>query len=301
MNADMGESASVNTDPVSLAIVIPTCNRPDLLKQCLVALQSSIDSAAAEGIETDVVVTDDGSQQSAVDVVRSFPYARWTEGPREGPSANRNAGVQSAAGSWIIFLDDDVIPTPNLLASYIRRITTESYDVLEGRVMADRPRRAFNEASPINLTGGALWSCNFAIRRSTFDEVGRFDEAFKTPGFEDRDLCLRLALANARTVFVREATVCHPWRRVGTSEVLERYRYLELFLVRHPGEGDTLNSRRFRRGVGHCIKQLVHDWLPYRGRGSYYQLASAAGSARIAVRLWRRARDGQHLPADTPG
>ena len=40
-------------------------------------------------------------------------------------------------------------------------------------------------------------SCSFAIRKSVFDQVDRFDTSYRN-GYEDVDLCLRLSLKGYR-------------------------------------------------------------------------------------------------------
>ncbi len=244
------------------------------------------------GADIDVVVSDDGAN-SAASVVAAFPWSRRVVGPRQGRSANRNAGARNARGAWLLFIDDDVIPGDGLLRGYLDAIQLGGADVLEGQVTPDRPRSAFNEICPINLEGGALWSCNFAIRRELFEGVGGFDEAYVRPGLEDTDLRLRLAEYGARTIFVPTATVCHPWRTTDLREMFARFGNMEMFLDRHPDEARTLNSRRFARGAGHALKDLSRNLVRYRARGAPFQLGSSVIAVIIAARLWRRA----HRPA----
>ena len=46
-------------------------------------------------------------------------------------------------------------------------------EVPEGSIEADRDKQRYDEESPINIIGGQLWSCNFAISRLAFDHLGR--------------------------------------------------------------------------------------------------------------------------------
>ena len=195
-----------------VSVVIPTCNRPDLLQKCLDALATSLARVADTPI--DVIVTDDGASMATRDLVASsYPWARWIQGPRRGPAANRNNGVRASAGTWIVFTDDDCIPEEGWMQAFLERIrSTPDCKVFEGCTVTDRERRRMDEESPENRHGGYLWSCNMAIERRFFDRLGGFCETFPSPAMEDVDLRLRIQECKERFDFVPTAVVCHPFR-----------------------------------------------------------------------------------------
>ena len=80
------------------------------------------------------------------------------------------------------------------------------------------PRPNGNHLAPLNLDGGKLWSCNFALRRDVFESLRGFDETFPH-AMEDCDLHLRLKQNGARIHFVAHALVRHPWRSLSESEI----------------------------------------------------------------------------------
>ena len=45
---------------------------------------------------------------------------RWLTQANQGPAAARNAGVRTAVGEYIVFVDDDVVPEPQLLEEHAR-------------------------------------------------------------------------------------------------------------------------------------------------------------------------------------
>lgn len=193
------------------SVVIPTCNRPDMLAACLGRLAPGRTTFAAADYE--VVVTDDGVRPSAEKLIaETFPWAKWSRGPRRGIAANRNAGAALARGEWIAFLDDDCLPEPGWLEAYARAAQHQpELAVLEGRTISGVERMGALEIAPVNETGGMLWSCNLAIRADTFRQVGGFDEELGS-NLEDVDLRLRLKHAGAETLFVSAAAVVHPPR-----------------------------------------------------------------------------------------
>ncbi len=195
-----------------ISVVIPTCHRNDLLAKCLDCLAPGTQYLPAERYE--VIVTDDGSRSTARQIVEEqYPWVRWTAGPRRGPAANRNHGAGIATGTFLAFTDDDCLPSPNWLAAFATA-TQPDVQVYEGKTTCQAGLNSPLEEAPINLTGGGLWSCNFMIRRSVFENLGGFDAAFPVPGGEDVDLRERLVEAGYNFPFVDDAVVDHPPRKI---------------------------------------------------------------------------------------
>ncbi|RSU45239.1 hypothetical protein DAH51_28105 [Sphingobium yanoikuyae] len=58
---------------------------------------------------------------------------------------------------------------------------------------------------------GLFWSLAFALRRSTFETLGGFDEGFSGYGAEDTDFGFRAAAAGHKLLFVGGAIACHQY------------------------------------------------------------------------------------------
>ncbi len=161
----------------------------------------------------EVIVTDDGSKSTAREMIeKNYPWARWIEGPRRGPAANRNNGAKFAQGEWLVFTDDDCLPDPAFLSAYWAAATENGAPVLEGKTSPTGIRTRVDMECPANETGGYLWSCNFAIRKDLFFELEGFDTNFPGPAMEDVDFRTRLQKAEKAIKFIPEALVLHPWR-----------------------------------------------------------------------------------------
>ena len=97
------------------SICIPTYNRAHYLKQAL----ESILSQTFNNFE--VIVYDDGSIDSTVEVVKKFddPRIHYFRGKENrGRPYARNQCVNLARGDWIVWLDDDDVMKPDLLSNY---------------------------------------------------------------------------------------------------------------------------------------------------------------------------------------
>jgi len=87
----------------SITLCICTMNRPDELSRCLDSVFQNVDRP------DEVIVSDDSpDEEPARAVVAKYPQVIYQPGPRRGLGPNRNACIQSASGSHIIFVDDDV-------------------------------------------------------------------------------------------------------------------------------------------------------------------------------------------------
>jgi GT2 family glycosyltransferase len=195
------------------SVIIPTCDRNDLLRKCLTLLDPLFQTTREK---YEVIVTDDGKlNQARALISEEFSWVKWIEGPKKGPAANRNNGAKNAKGTWLIFIDDDCLPDKNVLLEYDREARSNpEITVMEGYIDADRPKERLDEESPINKKGNVLWSCNFAIKKEEFVLIKGFDENYPYAAMEDVDLHTRLNNAGITIKFVLTARVIHPWRKI---------------------------------------------------------------------------------------
>lgn len=234
-----------------ISVITPTCHRNQDLSLCLGALQPDNQKSP---FTYEVIVTDDGSKSTAEELIRAkYAWARWVAGPRRGPAANRNAGARNARGAWVLFLDDDCIPVPGWVDAYATAIHNfPENSVFEGRTVGGpNSQTRSDHESPLNLEGGLLWSCNFAIRWQLFLGIGGFDESFPVAFLEDTDLQFRLKALGHASKFVADACVQHPWRRrKGAHFDFAMAKSLCYFVTKHPETGPT-----FAKAWG--IKRMV--------------------------------------------
>jgi len=265
------------------SVIIPTCHRNEALMRCL----AGIAPAKQEGMALfhgnsanpkresfnayEIIVTDDGSLSTAERMLREgFPWAQWVSGPKRGPAANRNHGAEKAAGDWLVFVDDDCIPEPTLLAAYARAAAAGNSAVLEGMTLPEGNRGAADMECPINTFGGHLWACNFAIKRRLFIDLGGFDENFPAPAMEDTDMQTRLSKAGHKTVFVAEASVKHPWRqRKGLKFLRLQARSVVYYVDKHREYRRWVSlTSLVKRAVGAVLRDFPKNLVSYKGKGA---------------------------------
>ncbi|MCT0227565.1 glycosyltransferase [Synechococcus sp. CS-1331] len=202
-----------------LSICIVSYKRPAYLRLCLDSIAVSLRHLEPKTYE--VLVSDDCPNQSALQVVNDYDFTKWIPGPCRGVAANRNNVVNAATGEWILFIDDDEIADQDWLLFYKQAIISGKYDVLEGRVQPTNFPDSILWYAPSISSGGAYCTANMAIRRSTFQKLGGFDETFSV-SHEDVDFGLRIRNAGCCSLYIQQAVVFHPARRYTFKQVWNR-------------------------------------------------------------------------------
>lgn len=199
---------------LNVSVVIPTRDRPDMLKR------------AAASVENQTW--------------RNFELIVIDAVPRNlGVAAARNAGIRSARGEWIAFLDDDDEWMPRKLEAQMAHIAEQPDTVaVQTREIWMRRGRRVNPRPVHEQPDGwilprALKLClvspsSVMIRRGLFDEIGMFDESL--PACEDYDLWLRLGLRHPVALVQEPLIIKHGGRpdQLSAAPGLDRYRIAAL-------------------------------------------------------------------------
>ena len=101
-----------------LSIIVPTYNRLERLKRVLAGLESqSYDPASFQ-----VIVVSDGSTDGTAEFLSTASYSFDLQPvlqENQGVAVARNNGIAAADGDLLLFIDDDVVPKPELVAEHL--------------------------------------------------------------------------------------------------------------------------------------------------------------------------------------
>src|ERR1700720_1402043 len=93
----------------SVSIIIPTCNRPQLLPR-------AVESARAAGTDVDIIVVDDASQDETAAICARLSGIKYIRLERnQGVAGARNVGILASSAEFVAFLDDDDLRLPGSL------------------------------------------------------------------------------------------------------------------------------------------------------------------------------------------
>lgn len=234
-----------------LSVVIPTFNRKDSLRKTLDGLARQTYPAA----QFEAVVVSDGSTDGTdallAQYARTSPYVLQVIcQPNGGPARARNNGIQNARGEVVVFLDDDVEPSPKLLEVHAAHHQRQSDAVVIAPMLPD-PALGWREPAWIAWEHAMLekqyaawrsgvwagcgpnnfYSGNASVRRAHLVAVGGFDEQF--PRQEDVELAVRLEKrCGVRFVYEPDAPGTHRPQRRFASWLAVPFAYGKLDVVR---------------------------------------------------------------------
>jgi ADP-heptose:LPS heptosyltransferase len=273
-----------------LSVQICTYDRPSMALACLEALASQ--TYPADRFE--VVLVDDGSREPLATLVDPdrYPFAlRLLRVPHGGLARARNAGIRSATGEIILFLDDDTLADPRLVEEHAASHDRYPRSVVLGWVNHVEPgdhavRRRVRLA---DLSTSFFWTSNVSVHRQDLLAAGLFDEAFVEYGWEDVEFGERLRDLGLKRRRNRRAVVSHvksQWRGVDVPALLRQAqasgRSAVVFLARRP-------TWRTRLATGIGPVRMAANRLLERSEPWCRARVAAAGETRLRGLDWTAA------------
>jgi GT2 family glycosyltransferase len=224
---------------LTVSVIVPTKNRPELLAETIRALLAQT-TTPAEIIVIDQSVTDEGRRIVRA-LLEATPLARrptlvYVLDPAiSGAAAARNVGLDLAADDVIVFCDDDVVPDPDVIERLLAHYTRDpaltgvaplianyahpgwpavAFQLLfcHGPFRDERlmlywfwRRRAGQTLVPVRMFTGAMMS----FRRAALGGL-RYDARYRAASVgEDIDLCWSLRAHGGRLAIALDARIAH--------------------------------------------------------------------------------------------
>jgi len=160
-----------------------------------------------------------------------------------------NCGLRKSHGDVVLFLDDDVLPMPNLIEAHIAAHKEHKVSVVAGQVLQpgeqvlgdeeelyeggncdDPDAFRFNSNRPLDVE--RIIGCNFSVRRKDAIEVGGFDENFVGAGYRfEAEFSRRLLATGRRILFYPKASIRH--LKIGSGGTRSVGSHLRAFRPHH--------------------------------------------------------------------
>jgi len=169
------------SEPFCAAVVIPTCNRRDLLEQALRALAQQTHPSF------EVIVVDDCSTDGTAEMVRriaqelaEFNVRVIRNEAQRGANASRNVGANATEAPIIAYIDSDAIPEQQWLDRLLEPFKDDEIAAVTGLVLDPPPKnmydRTFRGTHRVpEGDANRLAGTNMAVRRELLLKYG-FDE-----------------------------------------------------------------------------------------------------------------------------
>ena len=213
-------------DRPTVSVVVLVLDRVDLLEGCLATVAQSTSHP------TEIVVVANGTTTAALSGLEwRDDVVLVRSAVNLGFGGGCDLAAEVARGEFLVFVNDDSRLDPGSVDRLVQRARCEPDAGAVGS-------RIFFEDGTLQEAGGIIWrdgtsahvgrdrpagnmayvtprdvdycSANgLLVRRSAWDAVGGFDEAYYPAYYEDADLCMKLRSRGLRTVYEPTATLRH--------------------------------------------------------------------------------------------
>lgn len=191
------------SEPVLLSVIIPTYNGGQHLDACLTALRQS------QQVPHEIIVVDNGSQDDSRQIAQRHDVVVVDCPGPSGPGAARNYGATFAQGKILLFVDADVMVSPDVLVRVLETFQKDpelaavfgSYDARPAAPnFISQYKNLLNHFvhQHAKREASTFWGACGAIRSMVFHKVGGFGTHFTKPAIEDIELGYRLREAGYR-------------------------------------------------------------------------------------------------------
>ncbi|HSE84622.1 MAG TPA: class I SAM-dependent methyltransferase [Candidatus Binatia bacterium] len=209
-----------------VTIVIPTFNKAEYLFQCLESIIAYTD------VPFQLIIVDDCSQDQTLHLLKKLENVEILKNDKNVDFIQScNKVIDLASGKYLLFLNNDVIVTPQWLSGLLA--TMERYaDCGAVGVKLVRPDGSLQEAGSIIWRDGSASAygrndnplkpeycylrevdyCSAAcllVRTELFHKLGGFDERYLPAYYEDSDLCFEIRRLGCKVVFQPCVTIIH--------------------------------------------------------------------------------------------
>ncbi len=300
---------------MTISFIIPLYNCLPLTQAMLASLQATL----PPGIDSEIIFVDDGSTDGTRAWLKKLPAScrAVLNNSNVGFAGACNRGTVMATGEFLFFLNNDLVLLPHWLEPMLDGFNRFSDAGLIGNVQLNattgevdhagiffnyKGKPAHETARPLSarLTGyrrvAALTGACFAIRRTTWEQLGGFDESFVN-GSEDIDLCLRAHSIGLRHYLSTRSVVRHhisasPGRKLrdeqNTYRLVQRWRDKIAQLSARDWSRNFIATHWDRSFVYDDIlgREALYCWLGLLPVPSPRLLAGVQGSVEIELERW---------------
>lgn len=218
-----------------VTVVVPTRNAERTLATCL----ASIRAQTYRSVE--LVVVDNSSTDTTMTIAKRYANQAVVWGPER--SAQRNHGWRIGSGEHVVFIDADMVLSPNIVAEVV-----DAFDSDAGLGALVIPELAFGEGFLARCRelekrlylGDSHVEAARVFPRRVLEQVGGYDEDMSA--FEDWDLPDRIQAAGFRLGRIN-SVVMHDEGRISLRRAFAKKRYYGRWLPAY----QRVRRAQFRR------------------------------------------------------
>jgi len=202
--------------PLPLTIAIPTYRRERVLLDTIASLLN-LDPPAGEILVLDQTAAHEAGTEQALGPWHASGRIRWLRLRVPSIPAAMNRGLLEASTETVLFVDDDIVPFPDLVAAHFGAHRESTGRLVAGRVLqpwdgdgADSAWRDKQFASTEAGTIDEFMGGNFSLPRGEALAIGGFDENFVRAAYRfEREFAERWRASGRAIRFEPRAAIRH--------------------------------------------------------------------------------------------
>lgn len=197
-----------------VSVIVTTKNEEKNIENCL----RSIRDQTFKNIE--LIVVDNFSEDKTVEIAIKYGAKVCSKGPER--SSQRNFGAKVSGGEYLLYLDADMILSPNVIEECVEKCETERLDALyvPERIVGEGYWIKVRDFERSFYTGTVIDAVRF-MRKDLFEKAEGFDEGLVGP--EDWDFDRRIRRIG-RTGIINTA-LYHNEGSFNTKRYLKKKKY----------------------------------------------------------------------------
>jgi len=216
-----------------ISVIVPTVGRK---REVIWSLESLYTFGFIEGPEEFEVIVVEQPQEdsnyffSEVEILNlksKYHHLRWLRCTAANLPIARMVGLENSKGQFVLYLDDDILAGPGLVANHLKALESNGANAVVGRVIELNSQRNRKRKPKVNTLTGQLsgsWDlpeeargrantligCNMSFDSRVLREIGGFDPQFKYIALrEEADVAERIKKQGGKIFYEPSAFLIH--------------------------------------------------------------------------------------------